>query len=397
MSSENNNQNPKPECQYFNRCGGCSAQHIPYLLQLDNKRERVRNAILNSGIISHDEDLDIREFSDKPYAYRNRMDFVFHRGGLGFRKKAKWREIIDIEHCPISNTEVNTLLKEVGDWFRANRAELDTFDPIKKQGTLRYAVIRAPEHTEDSSISFVLNADSSKITEHVEAIKGFAAGSTAKSILVTYVKSDTDTSVSSDYFMITGKEHLTEQLNNLSFSYSIQGFLQNNTVMAEKLITYCKELFAEHDTNDAFLLDLYGGVGSFGISMADIFSKVLIVESWQQSIDSAEQNITANSINNAEAVCHDATNLKRLDIEKQAAGKPLYILTDPPRSGMHPKTVRHLLDLEPETIIYVSCNPIQLSKELRVLKKQYALKSAAIFDLFPQTPHVETVVEIEKK
>ena len=144
----------EPKCPYFNNCGGCSTQHINYEIQLANKKELVDSAIQNSGITNQSKQIQI--FSDNPYCYRNRMDFIFHPKGLGFRKKGKFYKIIDIGQCVISNDKLNALLKEVRDWFNQNRKHLDVFNTTKKPGTLRYAVIRATEFKDDSSISFVL-------------------------------------------------------------------------------------------------------------------------------------------------------------------------------------------------------------------------------------------------
>jgi len=131
-------------------------------------------------------------------------------------------------------------------------------------------------------------------------------------------------------------------------------------------------------------------VGTFGILNASLFRKVVIVESLRESIDCADLNIKENSIRNANAILMDAKNLRKLKVQM-----PLYAITDPPRTGMHPKTIEELKSLEPEVIIYVSCNVQQLGKDFFKFRK-YRIKSAAMFDLFPQTPHIETVVELVK-
>ena len=139
------------------------------------------------------------------------------------------------------------------------------------------------------------------------------------------------------------------------------------------------------------MLDLYGGVGTFGIANADLFHAVTIVESVPASIKMAEQNVLFNNTLNVKGVVLDAQYIKRLSFFGR-----LFVITDPPRSGMHPKTIAYLNEIKPEVIIYISCNVEQLSKDLMKFH-DYEVKSAALFDLFPQTTHSEAVVELRKK
>ena len=366
----------EPLCKYFGKCGGCSAQHIDYELQVENKRTWIAQAI---GFE------DVKAFSGKPYNYRNRMDFIFHNQGLGFREKNRWDSIVDIEECVISDERMNVISKSIREFFKG----ADAFDARKHSGTYRYAVIRTPRG--DESVSFVLNSDSNKIKEAVERIKEFARISDVKNIIVTYVKSNSDVSISDDYFVVKGKDVLKETYLGKTFSYSVQGFFQNNSGMAEKMQEYCHELLKKYGTSKAYMLDLYGGVGTFGIINSGLFRNVTIVEEFHGSVDAANRNIKENNLTNVTAIAMDAKQLQKLKLFS-----PLYVLTDPPRSGMHPKAIKNLNDLKPEVIIYVSCNPQQLKKEITHFRG-YEIKSAAMFDLFPQTPHCESVIELVLK
>ena len=137
------------------------------------------------------------------------------------------------------------------------------------------------------------------------------------------------------------------------------------------------------------MLDLYAGVGAFGIINASLFKNVFIVESAKKSIECAEINIKENKVNNAEVFVLDAERISRLELPEN-----LFVITDPPRSGMHHKTIEHLRRIAPKVIIYVSCNLQQLKKDISKFK-EYKIKSAALFDLFPHTNHIEAVVELE--
>ncbi len=365
----------QPLCKYFGKCGGCVTQHIEYELQLENKKN------LLSKLLNFE---DIKVFSDDEYYYRNRMDFVFNNKVIGLRKKGTWYDIIDIEKCVISNKRLNELIKEIREFFK----EIDAFDIIKHTGTFRYSVIRTPQ--QDSSISFVLNSNSTKLEQANEKIKEFSKITTANNIIITYVQENTDVSISEDYFIVKGNDFLKEEFFNKTFKYPIQGFFQNNYKIANKMLGYTNELIKKYETKDLSLLDLYGGVGTFGIINSELFKDVLIVESLKSSIDAANENIKENYIKNTKAIILDAIQLKKLEFKNK-----LFVITDPPRSGMHLKTIEQLKKLRPEVIIYVSCNPQQLAKDVEKFKK-YKINSVAIFDLFPQTNHSEAIVELVK-
>lgn len=363
----------EPKCKYFGECGGCRLQHIPYELQLENKKAFLSRAI---GFE------DVQVVSAEPYGYRNRMDFIFHPKGLGLRQKDKWYQIVDLQLCEIANLRIMELFNEVKAFFK----DVDYFDMKKQSGTFRYCIIRAPNKS--TSISFVLNEDSTRLMDAVDKIREFSSKTTAQNIVVTYIPSKTEASVSSEYFVIKGSENLTEDFLGKTFTFSVQGFFQNNSAMAEKMLKHSNDLLVKYDTKNAALLDLYGGVGTFGIINSSLFKQVFIVESFKGSIDSANNNILTNNMGNTKAICLDAEKLVKLDLPK-----PLYVITDPPRSGMAQKTIQRLNDLKPEVLIYISCNVEQLSKDLPKFKA-YQIKSAALFDLFPQTPHSEAVVEL---
>jgi len=348
---------------------------MDYAAQLDNKRRQLANAIGCE---------DIQVVHGNEYYYRTRVDMIFHPNGLGFRHKGDWRRIEDISRCVIANERINELLAEIRESFSG----ADTFDIRRKSGTFRYAVIRAPQ--QDSSISFVLNSDSTRLLDAREKITRFAERSSAVNVLATYVPSNTDVSVGDDYHVVKGRDLLEESYLGRRFLHHVQGFFQNNFEMAGKLHEHCRAVFQKHQAAGRHLLDLYGGVGTFGIINSDLFESVNIVESFGQAIECAKMNIELNSVQNVNAVALDAARLKNLELPS-----PLVVITDPPRSGMHPKTIHQLNVLSPELIIYVSCNIKQLGADLPKFK-EYRLKSAALFDLFPQTPHAEAVVELTK-
>ncbi|MBI4447552.1 23S rRNA (uracil(1939)-C(5))-methyltransferase RlmD [Candidatus Woesearchaeota archaeon] len=365
-----------PLCPYFGKCGGCSLQHIDYQVQLENKKRLLAKAT-NYG--------EVTVFSGPEYFYRNRMDIIFCSQAIGLREKGNWKKIVDVDRCVIADEKLNFLLKEVRAFFTS----IDYFDVLKRSGTFRYAVIRTPQN--DSSISFVLNSESSKIKEAIEKIVAFAKKTTANNIIVTYVPPNTEVTVSKDFFVVKGGDTLQESFLGKKFFYSVQGFFQNNTFVAGKMHEHCHSLLKKHNTNGANLLDLYGGVGTFGIINAELFRKVVIIENEEECVKSLKKNIQHNNTRNVEAILLDAMQLKKVELPQ-----PLFVITDPPRSGMHQKTIEQLKKLKPEVIIYISCNIQQLGKDLQKFKN-YEIKSVALFDLFPQTNHTEAIAELVLK
>lgn len=360
-------------CPYFGTCGGCNCQHIPYELQLENKQKLVARSV---GVQPE----SVKKFFGEPFHYRNRMDFIFHQNGLGFRQAKNWKQIVDIEHCPISDEKINQILTQL----RKHFAHPDYFDIYKKTGTFRFVIIRTTSLSK--TIIFTLNRDSSHIDEAHKQIESFAKTSDVQNVLVTYIGKDEAITMSDEAHVVKGSEFLQEIIANRTISFSALAFFQNNSKMADSMVRYVSELVEPNHT----VLDLYGGVGTFGIGIAHKAKNTVIVEISAQAVKAAKENIEANKVN-AQAHAMNASSFGKLSYPQ-----PLTIITDPPRSGMDEKTIRQIIQLKPKKIIYISCNPIQLEKELFKFK-EYELKSTAMFDLFPQTNHVEAVVELVLK
>jgi 23S rRNA (uracil1939-C5)-methyltransferase len=407
-------------CPYYGTCGGCSLQHVPYELALGNKKKFVENHLRRNGY----EPESIEIVHGSPYNYRNRMDFAFSKEGLSLREQRHFDRHVFVERCEISNEKINALMREVQAWFEKNKNVLEPFDMRRKDGVLKFALMRAPENTDDTAMCFALNIDSPRAAEHVEYIEEFAKTSSAENVLISKVEAQREDSTSPDFFAVKGKEMIEELFLGRPLFYHSQGFFQNNTCVAEMMVRKAREIFestvpslpcavsikeraapgdapsgVEHrqtctNNNNTTLLDLYGGVGTFGVNLADLFSRTIILESAGLSVGCAKLNIEKNNLKNAEAVVGDASRMNKVT---DARGKNLFVVTDPPRSGMEQKAVHSLLGMEPEVIIYVSCNPAQFVKELKFFSKKYELKSMTVFDMFPQTSHIETMAELRRK
>jgi len=365
----------KAKCRYFGKCGGCSYQDIPYQEQVSQKKKRLKEA---TGIS------DPLVLTGQPYGYRNRMDMIFTGKGIGFRLKGTWDTPVDVECCSISNDMLNQLITEVREYFQG----ADAFDIRNKTGTFKYAVIRTP--SEKSSITFILNRDSDSLQDARKMVLGFSKASSADNIFIGIVPRKSDVSVTSDIRAVKGTEFLKEVLLGKPFKFNSQGFFQNNSMMAKMIHEHVNSLLKCNDTKDATLLDLYGGVGTFGIINSSGFKKTVIAEGDPEAVLCAKKNIEENNIANAEAIKIKDKQIDDLEIDGKLA-----VIADPPRVGLHKNVVRWLNERAPETLIYVSCNPKQLGNDLEQLKG-FKVKSCALLDMFPQTPHFETVAELER-
>jgi tRNA (uracil-5-)-methyltransferase len=361
------------------KCGGCATQHLTYETQLKNKTDRLVHELGGYD--------DIQVFSDEEWFYRNRMDMVFTPFGLGFREKGRWWRTVPVKQCVISNSKLNELITEINEFFGS---DFDYFNVKTHEGTYKYATIRTPQN--DSSVTIVVSKDAERYDEAVKQVQEYAKVSSANHVLFLSIKAKSSQSFGDEYEVIKGSDMLEETLLGKKLRYSSQGFFQNNSVMANKMHEYVYGLLAGYQKGEyAHLLDLYGGVGAFGIVNAELFHKVTTIEDYEGCTIAAKENVKLNNLSNVEAICMDAKRLKQVRLPE----KELYVVTDPPRAGMHEETIIQLRKLSPEKIIYISCNVEQLGKDLPKFK-DYQIKSAALFDLFPQTNHMESVVELVK-
>jgi 23S rRNA (uracil1939-C5)-methyltransferase len=381
----------QPKCPVFGKCGGCTYQDKEYSAQLVIKKQETEMAFKRAGVEIPDLE-NMKFFVKDEYFYRNRMDFAFNENGLGLREKGKFNKLVGFETCYISNEAINSSLADVNAWFRSNKDKLEVFDVVKRNGTLRYAVCRGSFFSKDSSITFILNKDSDKLEHHISMIKEFAASSKANNILYGLVKYNTDVSTVEDAVVVKGSDCLVEHLGGLKYLYHTQGFFQNNSLVTMDMIFYMKDKIKE---KYPMLLDLFGGVGTFGIFYADMADEVLVVDNSKTGGMCAEKNILNSGKRNVIFKEADAMEIEK--ISPWLVGKKSIYIMDPPRVGLHKKTIKFINAMKPEKILYVSCNQARLAEDIRDLFENYVFKDFAMFDMFPQARHVESVAELDLK
>lgn len=340
------------KCPYYDACGGCDLMHMTYPQQLQYKKNKICDILTRFSDFSTGLVKEI--VYDTEFYYRNKV--VFHnKEVLGLYKKKSY-DLIPVEKCYLIDEEMNLLLKVI--------RNMDL-------SCVKEVMFRRSNRTKEIMVVFSLNKyqkiDCSKLKEHVTSIY---------------------TVYNNSYEKIYGNDYLTENLLGLSFDISPSAFFQVNTVMCEKLYTQVKTYLQA--SKDDQLLDLYCGTGTIGLTMASDVKKVIGVEINPDSIKDANRNKDKNGIRNAEFYASKVS-----DMIEELQGS--LVVVDPPRAGLDSKTISELKTIKPKKLVYVSCDPMTLVRDLKDLSSDFDIKEITLFDMFPQTAHVESVVLLQLK
>lgn len=338
----------EPFCPYFGECGGCDLCHINYDEQLKFKLNKVNEIIKKFGDINY-EIKDITKTNKK--FYRNKATFHVNEK-IGYYKE-KTNEIIPIDKCRIVNDKINNLL---------NQLKLMNLNNIYE------VVIRVSDYNNESMVILKTNSfidiDISKLD--CDNIIIYRKG---------YCK------------VLKGKGYIIEKLDDLKFIISPDSFFQVNTDGASKL--YNKVLEFSQLKKEDKVLDLFCGTGTIGLYLSNYCESVIGVEINKSAVNDAIKNKKLNHIKNIDFICDDVSNvnIKNIDV----------VVVDPPRSGLNKKMIEYLTNLDSRKIVYVSCDPITLARDLKMLKEKYNIKKIELVDMFPWTYHCETICVLERK
>ena len=355
----------EPQCPYFGVCGGCLLQHLPYDEQLRFKSEKL-SAILG---------LDVNVIpSPKIYGHRNRIDVVISTKGIGFRRRGTWWDVVDIEWCPVFGENSRIVLKSLREFIEDHRPSL--YEIGKNTGFLRYVVIREGKFTGELMVNLV----TSEGTLPEEFANYFDY---ADSLYWSVNRTPSDVSYG-EVERFWKAEFIRERLDDVTYLIHPNSFFQTNSYQAVNLVRKVAELVEGEK-----VLDLYSGVGTFGVYLAKRGFAVEGIEVNPFSVKMANRNAELNGV--------DATFRVGEDKDVEDLSKYDTVVLDPPRAGLHPKLIRKILKDKPQSIVYVSCNPKTLGANLESLGEAYRVESAVGLDMFPQTPHVEVVVKLKLK
>jgi 23S rRNA (uracil1939-C5)-methyltransferase len=358
-------------------CPGAPWQGLAYERQLEHKQEQVGEALARIGGL---EDYGLEEIVPalEQWRYRNKLEYSFGEvegePTLGFHARGRWDRIVGVEDCRLASEAGNAARNEVRDWAR--REMISAYDQRERKGTLRNLVVREGRRTGQVQTRLVTSPDrfaKPPVDLHT-VIEGDSGGTDGPTGAI-------------------GEERLREQLCGLDLEISHEAFFQTNTEMAERLYGIAAE-FAGLSGSER-LFDLYCGIGTIGLTMAEQAGEVWGLEIVPEAIADAERNASLNGIENARFMAGSARTGLRPLVEK--AGRPDVVLIDPPRAGLSQKIVRRVIECEAKRIVYVSCNPTTLAPNAAQLTEAgYTLTRVRPVDMFPQTPHIECVALFEK-
>ena len=385
-------------CAGFGACGGCSYQTLSYEEQLQIKAQQVEKLLRGvcpnvpfEGIVG----------SPSEWEYRNKMEFTFgdeYKDGplaLGMHKKGSFHDIVTTKDCKIVHKDYNTILEAVLQYFTEKKVSF--FHRMSHEGYLRHLLVRRAVKTGELLISIVTTTQELvPLQELVEQL--LALPLEGKIVGILHIKNDSlaDVVQSDTTEVLYGQDYFYEELLGLQFKISTFSFFQTNSLGAEVLYSTARE-FMTSTGNDAaegkVVFDLYSGTGTIAQMMAPVAKKVIGVEIVEEAVIAARENAKRNGLTNCEFIAGDV--LKVLDTIQE---KPDMIVLDPPRDGIHPKALKKIIDYGVEQMVYISCKPTSLARDLEMLQEcGYEVKRVKCVDMFPQTVHVETVVLLSQQ
>lgn len=383
-----------PACPHFSDCGGCVSQNLTYEKQLEFKKDQVLELFKNAGIEGF-EFLGIQG-SPEEYEYRNKMEFTFgdfRKGGdltLGMHVKGMSFGILNTECCQIVDEDFRIIVDTAVRYFREK--QLSHYKIMKREGFLRNLVIRKGKNTGEILINiFTTSQIEFDFTELAEILKALPYKGTLTGILHSVNDSLSDVVQADKVEILYGRGYITERLFDLNFIIKPESFFQTNSKGAERLYGMVRDFLG--NVNSKVVFDLYCGTGTIGQIVAPKAKQVVGIELIEEAVKSANENAKLNGLNNCKFIAGDIA-----EVIKDVKENPDVIILDPPRPGVHPKALDYVIKFDAKDIIYVSCNPKTLVEDLKVLVQNgYQVKKVELMDMFPHTPHVETVVLLERK
>jgi len=395
-----------PRCDHFPTCGGCKFQQLDYVEQVVQKKQQIENIFRRQAGITNFE-LDEIISADKIFHYRNKMEFTFSNNrwvlpeepenvnrdfALGMHIPERWDKILNIDRCHIMPELGNEILIKVKSLVQ--ELALQPYNQKTHNGFLRYLMMRFGVNTGDLLVNLVTAYENTDLLNPLvnKLTKAFPQITTIVNNINTR---KADVAFGEYELHLHGKPALEEKLGKLTFEISANSFFQTNTLMAEKL--YQTALKGAHLTGEEVVFDLYCGTGSISLFLAQKAKEVHGFEVIVSAVEDATRNAVRNGIGNVKFHVANLDNYFKFGRSKKYP-KPDVVVVDPPRTGMHKSMSSYLPKFGAEKIVYVSCNPTTQARDSEILqRKGYGLKRLTMVDMFPHTPHVETVGIFHKK
>jgi 23S rRNA (uracil-5-)-methyltransferase RumA len=401
-------------CPHFGECGGCSYQSLPYDKQLEIKENQVRRLLkpaFEKQLSLEGLESDCDEYmktifegikaSPTRLEYRNKMEFSFgdeYKDGplaLGMHKRGSFYDIVTVDNCQIVDNDYRLILNCALDYFKALNAGY--FHRIRHEGYLRHLLVRKAQKTGEILVAIVTTTQQEyDLKPLVDKLLSLLL--TGKITGVLHVKNDSlaDVVQSDETVVLYGQDYFYEELLGLKFKISPFSFFQTNTLGAEVLYETARNFLGDislDGNNKSTVFDLYSGTGTIAQLLAPVAGKVIGVEIVEEAVEAAKQNAALNGLTNCEFIAGDV--LKVID---DITDKPDFIILDPPRDGIHPKALQKIIDYKVDRIVYISCKPTSLARDLETfLDSGYRLERVVAIDEFPNTNHTETIVRLGLK
>jgi 23S rRNA (uracil1939-C5)-methyltransferase len=384
----------EPRCSHFGLCGGCTWQNLRYEDQLGFKTKEVRESLRHIGRFAEPPVGDALGSQDV-FFYRNKMEYAFsphpeNKLVLGLHPRRRYDLVFDLKECFLQSEQANQIVDFVRRYAKENG--LPAYDHGTRSGLLRFLMIKEAKNTDMSMVNLVTFRGDFPQAGHL-ADSVMTSFPKVKSVVRNINSKLAHVAVGEEEELLGGERIITETLGDFTFEISSNSFFQTNPKQAERLyqvVLQKAELQGEEN-----VLDLYCGNGTISMFLATKAKSVTGVESVPETVENATRNAELNGVANCEFILGEARKVLK-EFEQQKRSFDL-VVTDPPRAGLHPKVVKSLLAVGPPKIIYVSCNPTTLARDLKILcENGYKLAEVQPVDMFPHTYHIESVTKLVK-
>ena len=381
-------------CSHYALCGGCTYQTMRHEEELRLKERQVKRLLENAGICVQSWEGIVPAPSET--GYRNKCEFSFgdeEKDGdlaLGMRKRMSYYEVVTLKDCNIVDADYLRIIEGTLQFFQERKVPF--YHKARHDGSLRHLVVRKGAATGEILINLVTSSEVPfSVEEFKDMLLGLELDGSVCGILHSVNDGLADVVKSDEIRLLYGRDFFMEKLFDLEFKVSVYSFFQTNSAGAEKLYSIVKEFAG--DVADKTVFDLYCGTGTIGQIMAEAGSKKVIgIELIEEAVVAANENAKRNHLENCTFLAGDV--LKMVDELKE---RPDLIIVDPPRDGIHPKAIGKIIAFGAPEIVYVSCKPTSLARDLEIFQQEgYQVERVKLMDMFPRTVHVETVVLLSK-
>ena len=381
----------KPFCNLAKDCGGCALQHLKYEKQLEFKTEHVQDCINKFAKI----DIKVKNCigMEHPFNYRNKSQVPFSMEKKQIRYgfyKQNTHKIIQMDNCAIQTEDADEILKTLCNLMK--RYKLAAYEEDKRKGIFRHVLIKKGFSTNQIMVVLVTNVNS--FPNRKEIVKDLVkTHPNIKTVVQNINTRDTNVILGEKEIVLYGSGYIEDILLDVKFKISSKSFYQVNPIQTAKL--YSKAIELANLTKNDRVLDTYCGIGTIGLIASKNVDEVIGVEIVADAIKDAKNNALINNITNAHFVLADAGDFM-VDLAKTSE-KMDVVFVDPPRKGCDERFLSSIMKLSPKKIVYISCNPSTLARDLGILKEKYNIKEIQPVDMFPHTYHIETIALLEKK